>query len=164
MQVACSATCSMRSIAARLRDVRELSLTLVVPPALLGRAIAVTGAAGFVADPGNVADDGGNLTLRTLFDDDDRGDEAMLAVLVLELLAEEGVRATVQSSGIVLSSGAWRQVYIDGEPSMFRVIGASDEEWGAQLDYLAHHDIALKRSSLSLHQGDDPYRRLLDGE
>ena len=142
----------------------ELTLTLVVPPALLGRAIAVTGAAGFVADPGRVAYEGGNLTLRTLFDRDDVGAEATLAVLVLELLAEEGVRATVQSSGIVMSSGAWRQVYIDGRPSTFRVIGASDEEWNAQLDYLAHHDVALKRSSLSLHQSDDPYRRLLDGE
>jgi hypothetical protein len=143
--------------------VPELALTLVVPPALLGRAIAVTGAAGLVADPGKVASDAGNLTLRTLFDDDGGG-EARLAVLVLELLAEEGIRATVQSSGILLSSGAWRQVYIDGEPSTFRVIGASDEEWNAQLDYLAHHDVALKRSSLSLHQSDDPYRRLLEGE
>lgn len=143
----------------------ELTLTLVVPPALLGRAIAVTGAAGFVADPGKVAYDGGNLTLRTLFDHhDDRGGEAVIAVLVLELLAEDGIRATVGSSGIVLSSGAWRQVYIDGEPSTFRVIGATDEEWNAQLDYLACHDVALARSSLSLHQSDDPYRLLLEGE
>ena len=142
----------------------ELTLTLVVPPALLGRAIAVTGAAGFVADPGKVAYDGGNLTLRTLFDNDDGGGEAMLAVRILELLAEEGIRATVQSSGIALSSGAWRQVYIDGVPSTFRVLGASDEEWNAQLDYLARHDVALERSSLSLHQSDDPYRRLLEGE
>lgn len=59
----------------------ELTLTLVVPPALLGRAIAVTGAAGFVA-----------------------------------------------------------------------------------LDYLARHDVAPERAPLSLHQSDDPYRRLLEGE
>lgn len=140
----------------------ELTLTIKVPTARFGHAIAVLGAAGFVADPRPGSAREGTLALRTWFEDTDEDAETMLALLALELLAEEGIRGTVRSSGLALSSGVWRQVFIDGRPSSFRVIGANDEEWNAQLDYLAEAGGEIARDSLSLRESDDPYRRLLE--
>ena len=137
----------------------ELTMTIEVPSALLGHAILLVTRAGFVADPAQASGEG-NLSVR-IWDDDGDGDSQQIHHdLVIEALTSGGVPATIRSAGVVIGSGKWAGVLVDGEEIGLRVIGQNDDEFRAQLLHVSEV-LGIELERLRVDLMDDPYRELL---
>lgn len=137
----------------------ELTMTLDVPPEMLGHAIVVTKQAGFVAEPTRERDIG-NLSIRSWNDDGDGDAQGIYHALVLEALEKAGIEATIRSTGVVISSGKRARVLAGGKDTGMKIICGNDADYQYQLEHIAK-SLGVDAARLRLDPRDDPYRELL---